>query len=314
LTLLSIADVHDTLTRRRFTMGLGAMITSGLVWRWPAARAIQLSASGGAIGSDLASALAQIEARSGGRLGVAVYDTETGRQVGHRAQERFPMCSTFKVIACGAVLARVDANREDLSRCVRFAASDVVPNSPVTKDRAGGDGMTLAELCAAAMTRSDNTAANMILASLGGPPGVTAYARSLGDVVTRLDRTEPTLNEATPGDDSDTTSPQAIAADLHALALSDQLSPTSRGQFTAWLTANQTGGARLRAGLPHDWCVGDKTGSGNRGTTNDVAVIWPADRAPVVVAAYLTNTAAAPDARNATIAAVAHALVTWLTA
>lgn len=243
----------------------------------------------------LATEFAQIEGRSGGRLGVAIRDRETGLSYGHRADELFPMCSTFKMLACAAVLARVDAGGEDLDRRIRFDANDVVTYSPATKDRAGGDGMTLAELCEAAITLSDNTAANLIIGSLGGPSGVTAYARSIGDTVTRLDRMEPSLNEAIPGDARDITIPNAMAADLHALVLGDRLSQRSRDQLTAWLVSNKTGGARLRAGLPKGWRVGDKTGSGERGTANDIAVIWPPNRKPLIVSVYLTDTKASTD-------------------
>lgn len=161
--------------------------------------------------------IARIETESGGRLGVAVLDTLTDARFGHRADERFPMCSTFKLLAAAAILARVDAKQEQLDRRIEFASADVVVNSRVTKDHVGAPGMSLAELCEAAMTMSDNTAGNLLLASLGGPQGLTAYARSLGDTVTRLDRIEPELNEAAPGDARDTTTPAAMAANVRAL-------------------------------------------------------------------------------------------------
>jgi beta-lactamase class A len=168
--------------------------------------------------------------------------------------------------------------------------------------------MTLAELCEAAITVSDNTAANLLLASLGGPDSVTAFARSLGDTMTRLDRNEPTLNEAIPGDPRDTTTPAAMLANIRALVLGDALSPPSRDQLKAWLLANKTGGGRLRAGLPGDWAVGDKTGSGDYGSTNDVGVIWPPGRAPLVVTIYFTETKAALEQRIAVLASVGHAI------
>ncbi len=172
--------------------------------------------------------------------------------------------------------------------------------------------MTLAELCEAALTQSDNTAGNLILASLGGPSAVTASARSLGDLSTRLDRTETDLNEATPGDLRDTTTPDAMAGNLMALVVGNRLSARSRDQLTAWLVSNQTGGAKLRAGLPPDWRIGDKTGGGDWGTTNDVAVLWPPGRQPLVVCVYLTETKASFADRNATIAAVGRAIRTAL--
>jgi beta-lactamase class A len=208
--------------------------------------------------------------------------------------------------------ARRDAGRERLDRRIRFEASDIVVNSPVTKDRLGGDGMSLAELCEAAMTVSDNTAGNLILASLGGPGGLTAYARSLGDTLTRLDRIEPVLNEAVPGDPRDTTTPAAMLSNLRTLVLGTVLSPASKEFLIAWLLGNKTGDTRLRAGLPKDWRVGDKTGSGERGTTNDVGLVWPPQHAPVIVSIYLTGTPATSGQRNATLANVGRAVVSAL--
>ena len=172
--------------------------------------------------------------------------------------------------------------------------------------------MTLGELCEAAMTQSDNTTANLILKALGGPPAVTRFARSLGDPVTQLDRWETDLNEATPGDPRDTTTPDAMAANLHALAVDGGLSQRSRGRLNAWLVANKTGDARLRAGLPKDWRIGDKTGSGDHGTAKDVAVMWPPRRGPLVASVYITETKAFFDECNAAIAEVGRAVRTAL--
>ncbi len=290
------------LTRRHSLTGLGAALAARTTFAADPAR------------TGLGGELARIETRVGGRLGVAVHDTGSGQRHGHRSDERFPMCSTFKVLACAAILARVDMGQEDLSRRIRFEASDLVTYSPVTKSRVGGGGMAMAELCEAGITQSDNTAGNLILSSLGGPSGVTAYARALGDAVTRLDRTETGLNDAAPGDPRDTTTPGAMTANLQALVLGDALSRPSRDQLTAWLVANQTGAAKLRAGLPGDWRVGDKTGGGDWGTTNDVAVIWPPGRKPVIMSVYLTGTKASFDDRNAAIAAVGRAVETWVIA
>ena len=253
--------------------------------------------------------IATLEKERGGRLGVAVVDTANGKTAAFRGDERFPMCSTFKTLAVAATLERVDNGKEHLDRRIHFEASDIVVNSPMTKNRTGGDGMSLAEICEAAMTVSDNTAGNLLLANIGGPAGLTAYARSLGDAVTRLDRNEPTLNEAAPGDLRDTTSPSAMLSNLRALVTGTILSAASKEHLAGWLIGNKTGDARLRAGLPHDWRVGDKTGSGENGTTNDVAVIWPSSgRQPIFVSAYLTG--GSPDAnhRNATLAAVGRAV------
>jgi beta-lactamase class A len=259
-----------------------------------------------AAGDDAAQQLAGLEARTGGRLGVAALDLGTGRRIAHRADERFPMCSTFKVLAAACVLARVDRKEERLDRSIALAQQDLVTYSPAAKERAGGRGMTLAELCGAAITLSDNTAANLLLASFGGPAGLTAFVRSLGDPVTRLDRIEPDLNEATPGDPRDTTSPAAMMETLRRLVLGDALSAPSRGRLAAWLVANKTGDARLRAGLPRDWRVGDKTGTGENGVANDIAVAWPPGRAPVVVSAYFAESRLAANDRSAVLAEVAR--------
>lgn len=153
------------------------------------------------------SSLGDVERRLGGRLGVAVLDTHTGHRVGYHEGERFPMCSTFKLLAVTAVLSRVDGSQEQLDRRIAYGESDLLEYAPVTRAHVGEGGMTLGDLCAAAIEQSDNTAANLILGTLGGPSAVTAYARSLGDSVTRLDRTEPTLNDWQPGEQRDTTSP-----------------------------------------------------------------------------------------------------------
>jgi beta-lactamase class A len=295
------------ITRRQFAKGASvAVVGYGL------RSALDRAGAASGLSATLTNELARVEAESGGRMGVAVLDTLTGAQVGHRADERFPMCSTFKLLAAAAVLARVDVGRERLDRRIRFEASDIVVNSPVTKGRLGGDGMSLAELCEAAMTVSDNTAGNLLLASLGGPGGLTAYARSLGDTLTRLDRIEPVLNEAVPGDPRDTTTPAAMLSNLRTLALGTVLSTASKELLTAWLIGNKTGDTRLRAGLPKDWRVGDKTGSGERGTTNDVGLVWPPQHPPVIISIYLTGTPATSEQRNATLANVGRAVVSAL--
>jgi beta-lactamase class A len=235
-----------------------------------------------------------------------VLDTGSGEVSGRRMGARFPMCSTFKTLAAAAVLKRVDDGKEKLDRRIVYGKSDLVTYSPATEKHAGA-GMTLAELCEAAITLSDNTAGNLLLANIGGPEGLTAFARSLGDGVTRLDRIETALNEATPGDPRDTTTPDAMAKDLNALVPGDVLSAASKRQLIGWLVGSKTGDARLRAGLP-GWRVGDKTGSGEHGTANDAGVIWPPGHAPIVVAVYLTNTSASVDRRNAAIADVGRAI------
>jgi beta-lactamase class A len=257
-------------------------------------------------------AIPALEKASGGRLGVAVLDTATGKLASHRGAERFPMCSTFKVLAVGAVLTRVDAGTEQLERMIRFEAKDMVTYSPITSKHAGGPGMTLGEICAAALDYSDNTAANLLLGAIGGPGGVTQFARLLGDGMTRLDRRETALNEALPGDPRDTTTPLEMVRDMRKLMFGHVLSAGSRDQLTNWMLGCKTGDARLRAGVPKDWRVADKTGTGDRGTANDVGVFWPTRHAPVIVTAYLTGSTGSPEQQSATIAAVGRAVASGL--
>lgn len=295
--------MHSILSRRRFGLSLAA--TAAAAWLRPA--------SGfAAPAKGLPEAFADIEATIRCRLGVSIVDTESGRRWAHRADERFPMCSTFKMLAAAAVLARVDAGREDLGRRIPVTADDIVAHAPVTEKRVGGEPMSLAELCEATVTLSDNPAANLILRTLGGPGGITAYARTLGDDVTRLDRWETALNEAAPRDPRDTTTPDAMAGNLRILATGEALSPASRDILLGWLIGCRTGDAKLRAGLPEGWRVGDKTGGGGHGTNNDVGIIWPPGRRPVIAAVYVTESEASFADRNAAIAHVARALAETL--
>ena len=290
--------------RRQF--GWAALALAGT---WPVARALGgEDAAQENLGPAVVQRWAAIEASVAGRLGVAVLDTATGELTGHRLDERFPMCSTFKFLAAALVLARVDAGQERLDRRIVVTRGALLKWAPVTSKRVGGAGMTVAELCEAAITMSDNTAANLLLASSGGPAGVTAFARRIGDGVTRLDRTEPTLNDAIPGDPRDTSTPRAMAQTLRSVMLGDALSAAGRAQLVRWMSANTTGAHRLRAGLPSDWRVADKTGTGDLGTTNDIGVLWPPRRAPLVVVSYLTGCKAAADAREAALASVARSL------
>ena len=254
--------------------------------------------------ADFEKKLAQLEQRHGGRLGVAILDTSKAKPLAYRGDERFPLCSTFKCLAGAFVLARVDRKEERLDRRVFYAKKDLVTYSPTTEKHADADGMTIAEICEAAITLSDNTAGNLMLASFGGPEGLTKYLRSMGDNVTRLDRWETELNEAAPGDPRDTTSPLAMLETLRKLLVVDALSASSREQLIAWMVDCKTGDKRLRAGVPPGWRVGDKTGTGEHNATNDVAIIWPPNRAPVLVTAYYVDANASGDDRSAVIAEI----------
>jgi beta-lactamase class A len=254
---------------------------------------------------DAAKRIASIETRIGGRIGVAALDTRNNKRIEHRATERFPMCSTFKFLAAAAVLKRVDEKKESLDRFISYGEKDILEYAPVTKEHLKDGGMTLEELCAAAIKQSDNTAGNLLLEAIGGPAGLTSFARSLGDQLTRLDRIEPELNDVMPGDKRDTTTPADIASDMQQLLLGDVLSAKSRRQLDDWLKGNETGGSLIRAGVPKSWSVGDKTGRCANGATNDVAILRPPGRAPIVLAIYFVGSTATPDERTAAIAEVA---------
>jgi beta-lactamase class A len=248
--------------------------------------------------------LASIEQRVGGRLGVAALDVATGDRIEHRAHERFPMCSTFKWLLAAQILSRADNGGESLDRVVPYTAADLQEYAPIARQHVSDGGMTVAALAAAAVQYSDNTAANLLLATVGGPSALTSFARRLGDSVTRLDRTEPELNTSVPGDPRDTTTPSAMVADLRKVLLGSVLTPASRDRLNSWLQGNTTGNERLRAGFTDAWRVGDKTGTGPHGSTNDVAIAWTETGSPILVAAYLTDTDASITDRNAALARV----------
>jgi beta-lactamase class A len=258
-------------------------------------------------------AIAAIEKRLGGRVGVMALDTGSGETIGHRADERFAMCSTFKWALAACVLARVDRGELALDRAVHYEDDDLLEYAPVAHENFDRDteagSLTLEELCAAAVSISDNTAANLLLDLIGGPPGLTRFLRRHGDEVTRLDRNEPSLNTNLPGDPRDTTTPRAMADTMTTLLLGDALSPESRNRLTRWLIDTKTGLARLRGGLPTDWVAGDKTGTGVNGAANDVAIVWPPDRKPILIAAYLSDSSALPDALNAAHRKIAATVV-----
>jgi beta-lactamase class A len=259
--------------------------------------------------SDFANRISSVEERTGARIGVAALDTAGGKRLDHKSEERFPMCSTFKFLAAAAILKRVDEGREKLDRFVSYGAKDLLEYAPVTKAHLNEGGMTLGALCAAAIEQSDNTAGNLLLDAIGGPAGLTKFARNVGDHVTRLDRKEPELNSAIPGDERDTTTPAAMCADMQRLVLGDVLSESSRHQLEDWLRHNETGSLTIRAGVPKTWTVGDKTGRCGNGATNDVAIIRPPGHAPIVVAIYSIGSTSSADHRAATLAEAARVVV-----
>jgi beta-lactamase class A len=266
--------------------------------------------------SAIDSTLRALERKHSARLGVFAYDTGTGRTIRHRADELFPMCSTFKTIAVAAVLRDLDCDGRFLAKVLHYSEEYVTQAgyAPITALPGNvADGMTVAELCAAAVDHSDNGAAKLLLRELGGPNAVTRFCRSIGDRVTRLDRWEPELNSAEPGRITDTTSPHAIGRTYARLVLGDALAAPDRHRLTGWLLADTTSGNRFRAGLPKNWTLADKTGTGDYGTTNDVGITWPPGRKPIVMAVLSTTLAPTAPADEPLLAETAKLLAAALT-
>lgn len=257
----------------------------------------------------LLSELISIENNLDARIGFFAQDTATGILWAYNADQRFPLSSTFKTLACAALLQRVDDGSEQLSARVSVSSTELVTYSPVLEEYADSRDITLFELCEAAMTTSDNTAANLILQRLGGPESVTSFTRQLGDGLTRLDRWETELNQATPGDDRDTTTPRSMASNFKQLLLGKVLSSESRNQLRTWLISNKVADDLFRSGMPDDWVIGDRTGAGGFGSRSITAVIWPPERSPVFVAFYITETTASFEERNAAVAKLGYMLV-----
>ncbi len=278
-----------------------------------AAAALPLAMAGQASAADdretsPSRSFAALERTFGGRLGVYAENTGNGAKLRYRADERFPFCSTFKVILAGAVLARSVQAPDLLRRRIRYTRQELAHYSPISEKHLGA-GMTVAELCAAALQYSDNTAANLLIKLVGGPAAVTAYARSIGNTAFRLDRRETELNSALPGDLRDTATPAAMARSLQMLALGPALPSPQRKLLNDWLLGNTTGAKRIRAAALAGWQVGDKTGSGDYGTANDIALLWPPQRPPIVVAVYSTQDDAGAKWNDDVIAAAARIVV-----
>jgi beta-lactamase class A len=291
------------LARRDIIIGLGGATLAASANR-VGAKTVAASVFGG---EAFRKAVVAAEPK-GGRLGVAVMDTATGARFSARGDERFAFCSTFKFLLAAAVLDRVDRGQDSLDRRVPIAASDLLGNSPVTEKNVGPQGLSVAAMCEAAITRSDNAAANLLLPAVGGPAGLTRYVRNLGDPMFLLDHNEPALNDVKPGQLPNTTTPRAMLGDMDRILLGTALSPGSRTRITGWLEANRTGGKRLRPGVPKDWRVGDKTGTWDAGASNDIAILWPPGREPILVVAFLMAPGASGERRDAALAAVGRAV------
>lgn len=267
-----------------------------------------LALGGAVVPAIAAPAFAAIETALGGRLGVAAWNTHTGARALWRADERFAMCSTFKWLLAAAVLAHSDDGRIRLDQHVTYARADLPHNSPSTLAHLREGAMTVSSLCEAAVDVSDNGAANLLLRLIGGPPGLTTWLRGMGDSVTRLDRMELACNENLPGDPRDTTTPAAMVATMNRILLGDVLERASRERLREWMKNCRTGFQRLRAGLPKSWTVADKTGtgtgSGPTSADNDLAVAWPPERTPILIASYISGSSASIEAQDATHAKI----------
>ncbi|MFJ8001158.1 class A beta-lactamase [Streptomyces sp. NPDC096310] len=249
-------------------------------------RASGSSASGSSASGLYDGRFKKLESKFDARLGVYALDTGTNRELAFRADERFAYCSTFKALQAGAVLKKHKSAGMD--RRINYTADDLIPHSPVTEKHVD-TGMTVGELADASVRYSDNAAANLLFDTIGGPAGLGAFLKSIGDDVTQVDRYEPDLNEAAPGDTRDTSTPRAFAKNLRSLVLGDVLGKGEKELLTKWLKTNTTGANLIAAGMPEGWTVGDKSGGGEYGTRNDIAVVWPDRGAPIVVAVMSTR-------------------------
>lgn len=253
----------------------------------------------------------EIESQLNARVGYAQLDFSNGLLIeGYRSQERFPMMSTFKVLLCSAVLSRVDSGLEQLDRRIRYRQSDLIEYSPITKEHLS-EGMTVAELCNATITMSDNTAANLLLSSIGGPKELTKFLRKVNDQTTRLDRWEPMLNESLPEDERDTTTPKAMSKTLFTLLTGKALTASSQQQLINWMEADKVGDPLLRSVLPKGWFIADKTGAGEQGSRGIVAVLGPDGKPSRIVIIYLTGSSATMDERNKQIAEIGASLIQY---
>ena len=255
-----------------------------------------------ALAQKAPAALAAYERAAGGRVGLYAHNLLTGAKIAWRADERFVMCSTFKASLAACVLSRVDDGKEFLERRVPYGQADLMDYAPAAKQNLAAGAMTVEAMCKAAVELSDNTCANLLLAAVGGPAALTAFWRAIGDETSRLDHNEPVLNRSPPGDPHDTTTPAAMAANLHRLLLGDVLSAESRAQLTGWMLDCQTGANRLRAGLPKAWKVADKTGNNGSDAAGDIAVAWPSAKAPVLICGYVQGGKPAPAQIDAVFA------------
>lgn len=292
-------DEASTLIDRRLFLTGAALLAAGCGARQPGGAALNLE-------------LLRAELGQQARLGVAALDTGTGRTLNFDADGRYAMCSTFKLPLAAAILFEVEGGRMRLDEEIRFTREDLLDYAPVVRANLRRGRLSVERLCAAIVEVSDNSAANLLLRRIGGPAGLTAFLRRCGDRATRLDRFEPELNTNLPGDPRDTTTPAAMVALMRTLLLGNVVSPRSRDRLADWMRGATTGRRRLRAGLPPGWRAGDKTGNGAHGAANDLAIAWPPNRPPILIASYISGAEVEDRARDAAHANVARIVATAL--
>jgi beta-lactamase class A len=300
-----------TLTRRSLAVTATSLALAGALPTRTQAQVAARPSSSGALSAQARDALTALEARKGGRLGVTAVEigtggTSLGRRIDYRANERFPMCSTHKFLTCAAIMTMVDRGQMNLERHVPYSRADLLEYAPITRKHVNAGFMTVNDLCAAVIEWSDNTADNLLLGLIGGPAGWTRYARSIGDRISRLDRIEPALNTAIPGDPRDTTTPNAMVRDLNVVLLGTALGNASRKSLENWMLATKITSTLLRAGLPQGWRVGDKSGSGQHGTRNDIGIILPPSGRPILACVYYTGSTEPLASRERVLAQVGH--------
>lgn len=242
------------------------------------------------------------EEKLNARIGIAVIDKESGMTWSYRGDEAFPINSTHKAYLCAALLEKVDQKKLALSDRTTLSKRDLVTYSPITEKLLPPQTASNAQLCEAAVSYSDNTAANKVLETIGGVAGFNGFMRSIGDQKTRLDRKEPELNEGTPGDPRDTTTPVAAVRSLDQIFFSDVLSQRSKAELKTWMINDKVAADLLRKTMPSGWGIADKTGAGGYGSRSIVAVVYPSGKKPLLVSIYITNTKATIGESNAAIA------------
>jgi beta-lactamase class A len=259
-------------------------------------------------------AVEQYEKSSGGHIGVYAENMRTNRKITWRADERFVMCSTFKASLAALVLTRVDRRQDSLDSQISYGPADIQGDwyAPIARENLVKGSLSVREMCEGAVEQSDNTCANLLLARVGGPPAVTAFWRSIGDVTSRLDEPEPFLNRTPLGGVKDTTTPAAMAGTLRQLVLGRALSDDSRHIFTGWLIGCKTGDNRLRSGLPASWTIGDKTGNNGKDAAGDIAVTWTSSKTPIVICAYTRGGSPSPEQLNSVFQGVGRFVATTL--